>query len=352
LDELRQALASVKNKIARHRSKGINEQNTKSALIQPVLRALGWDVEDLDDVQMEYKRRPSDKPVDYALMLLRNPRLFVEAKALGQSLDDRKWAGQIIGYASVAGVEWVAITNGDEYRIYNAHAAVPVEEKLFRKVQVSDESTNAADTLSLLSKARIRENEIDVLWNAHFVDRQVRAAVEELFATDPEPNASLVRLVARNVKNLTAGDIKASLRRAQVQFDFPVDPAAVKFAPKPVSAEQRPPRKRKAGKKERQKAYIGISLSQIIEAGVITPPLTIFKKYRGQEFEATVQSDGAVAFNGAVYSSPSKAADEARRLVVGGTPHTNGWDFWQYRDKSGKNVRLDAARQEYLARRK
>ena len=63
-----------------------------------------------------------------------------------------------MGYAAVTGVEWVVLTNGDEYRVYNAHAPVPIEEKLFRSVRVSDDGLRAADTLALLSKARMREN--------------------------------------------------------------------------------------------------------------------------------------------------------------------------------------------------
>ena len=119
MGELAQALDAVRKKIRRYQGKELNEQNTKTALVHPILRALGWDVGDLDEVQQEYKRRPRDKPVDYALLLLRAPRLFVEAKALGQNLNDRRWANQIMGYATVAGVEWVVLTNGDEYQIYN-----------------------------------------------------------------------------------------------------------------------------------------------------------------------------------------------------------------------------------------
>ena len=122
MSELSEALEKVRKKIIRYQGKDMNEQNTKTALINPILRALGWDVGDLEHVQQEYKRRKRDKPVDYALLLFREPRLFVEAKALGQNLGDRKWANQIMGYATVAGVEWVVITNGDEYRIYNALA--------------------------------------------------------------------------------------------------------------------------------------------------------------------------------------------------------------------------------------
>jgi hypothetical protein len=77
---LRETLRDTADRISRHRGSYIGEQNTKLTLINPVLRALGWDVEDLEDVRHEYRRRSHDKPVDYALLLARDPKLFLEAK--------------------------------------------------------------------------------------------------------------------------------------------------------------------------------------------------------------------------------------------------------------------------------
>src|SRR6266498_6032407 len=191
--DLDQALVTVRDRIARHQRENIGEQDTKAALIVPVLRALGWDVEDLEDVKLEYRRRPVDNPVDYALFLLRSPRLFIEAKSLGAHLDDHKWASQILAYATVAGVEWVALTDGNEWRIYNSHAAVPVEEKLFRVVRVAEPETHAGQTLRLLAKAQMADHLIDVLWKTDFVDRQIRDALMGLFGAEPDP--SLVRLI-------------------------------------------------------------------------------------------------------------------------------------------------------------
>ena len=55
------------------------------------------------------------------------------------------------------GVKWCVLTNGDEYRIYNSHAEVDVDEKLFRKVRISDgEPKFIIDTLVLLSKDKMR----------------------------------------------------------------------------------------------------------------------------------------------------------------------------------------------------
>ncbi len=312
-------------------------------------------MEDLDDVQREFKRKKQDMPVDYALLLLRDPRLFVEAKALGQNLNDRKWANQIMSYASVSGVEWVVLTDGDEYRIYNSHATVPIEDKLFRSVQISKDITTAANTLALLSKDKIRENEIDILWNAHFVDRQVRSAVEQLFSSEPEPDASIIRLITKRTGNLTAKDVKASLRRAQIQFDFPVDPGEETERPTPNSAPAQRPRqklKQDARKSKRAtakaKSRSGVTLLDVIQAGLVTPPLKLFKQYKGHKLEAEVLPDGTVAFDGTSYKSCSSAAEFARGSITGRPMHTNGWVFWQFRASDGKAAYLDHIRQEFL----
>ena len=112
----RQSLTSALPKLRKRiqkiqtRNENIGEQNTKVALIDPLLAALSWDVEDIDEVSREYWRTSQDNPVDYALFMLRSPRLFVEAKGLEKDLSDRKWMSQVLGYATVVGVEWCVLT--------------------------------------------------------------------------------------------------------------------------------------------------------------------------------------------------------------------------------------------------
>ena len=162
--ELEAELARVRATIAKFQGQAIGEENTKHALIEPVLRALGWHVEDLDEVRCEYKLNQTDNPVDYALFVDGKLRLFVEAKALGENLADQRWANQIMGYAAVAGVvEWIVLTDGNEYRVYNAHAKVHVDQKLFRHVVVASGEPIALDTLALLSKVQLREATIKVI---------------------------------------------------------------------------------------------------------------------------------------------------------------------------------------------
>lgn len=53
MSDLDVALATVRDRIAKYQRQGIGEQDTKAALIVPILRALGWDVEDLEEVKLE-----------------------------------------------------------------------------------------------------------------------------------------------------------------------------------------------------------------------------------------------------------------------------------------------------------
>jgi hypothetical protein len=190
-----ETLDQVRERIVRSRGARINEQNTKASLIDPVLRALDWDVEEWEEVQKEFRVQSVDNPVDYALLDLdtKKPLLFIEAKALNEDLEDRRWAGQIMAYAHVAGVKWVVLTNGDEYRVYNAYADGPVEEKLFRKICVSQPDSEPSSTLDLLHKSQVRRNQIELTWKAEYSDNRIRSGLESLF--QQEPDTSIINLL-------------------------------------------------------------------------------------------------------------------------------------------------------------
>jgi predicted type IV restriction endonuclease len=331
MPSLAETLAEVRRRIRRVGTRPMNEENTKATLIEPVLRALGWDVEDVDEVQREFKTQPRHKPVDYGLLVVRTPRLLIEAKALGENLDDHRWVNQIMGYASVAGVEWVVLTDGDVYRIYNTHAPVVVEEKLFRSVKVSSEDAAVGQTLELLAKNRLEENRIEVLWRAHFVDRQVKAAIEALFARDHN-DMLLVNYVAGSTKNLTAEEIRGSLARCRATFDFPLD-AEMLAAPRAKA--------RRASKKaEPSSGGGGESLADVLAAGALRAPVQLMRTYKGKELSATITTAGKVRVGKDEFESPSTAAVVAIKQATGRERSINGWDFWQVPTADGKRVPL------------
>jgi hypothetical protein len=352
MSDLDDTLAQVRQRLERYRGQTLGEQNTKSVLIDPLLRALGWDVEDFEEVHREYKPKPTDNPVDYALFILRTPRLFVEAKALGGNLNDRKWANQIMGYAAVIGVEWVVLTNGDEYRIYNAHAPVPIEEKLFRSVKVSDDGIRAADTLALLSKARMRDNLIACLWKSSFVDHQIKGALQGLFGPDPDP--AFVRLIRNRLPHLSPAEIKDSLNRLRVTLDFPAVPLTHDIPDGESSPRQEDPPV-DVPPTEPGTPWREVTLQDIIGAGLVKLPLEIQKDYKGHHLVGRITASGTAEWEGREYDALSAAAGMARASIVGTRPGqkyppTNGWTFWQFVDADGRVKPLDELRRRYYSR--
>ncbi|MEK6190911.1 MAG: restriction endonuclease [Chloroflexota bacterium] len=347
--DLRMTLEVVRSRVEQHSGKGIGEQNTKAVLINPILRALGWDLEDLEEVVLEYKRKAMDNPVDYALMLQRTPRMFIEAKPLDGNLNDPKWVGQIMAYATVAGVQWVALTDGNEYRIYNSHAPVPVEEKLFKKVQLSDD--DVAETLQLLSKDRMQQGLIGALWHAHFVDEQVQSGMNRLLK--PEPTPGLIRLVRTKAPNLGPAEIRDGLARMQVRFDFPSPPSAP-VAPPSSGAPAKFPNKKaplKVGTPWRD-----MTMTDLFAEGLLKPPVELKKHYKGKLLTGRIELDGQVSFGGKRYQSLSVAAGQARRTVIGSPqgrvyPQTNGWTFWHFLDYNGRWEELDQLRRRLWAKK-
>jgi hypothetical protein len=282
-----------------------------------------------------------------------------EAKALRDSLNDDKLVVQILAYASATGVQWVVLSNGDEYRIYNAAAPVPAEEKLFRRVLVSgDDLGSLMATLTLLSKENLQDKKILRLWESDFVDRQVRGAIEEIF-NPAEPAKALVHAIGKRLLGrLKDSQIAASLRRVRLAMDFPAEPDVM--VPSPAVATAKGARATAAsaptGRSERAVAKSEVSLQMLIHEGVLPVPARIFTRYRGKDLSATVAPDGTVVVEGVSCSSLSAAGGEARKHLYRGNrkePATNGWTFWQTTDPTTKqDVAVDVLRDRYLQKKK
>jgi len=348
---LKSAIDVVRKRIQQNRDRKeiLGEQNTKAALIDPILVALGWDLQEIDEVRREFRRKPQDNPVDYALFLNRTECLFIEAKSLEKDLNDRKWISQNLSYATVVGVRWCALTNGDEYRIYNSHAAVDVEQKLFRSVRISDtaNATSVADTLQLLAKEQMQGLLLDELWKLHFIDSNVGRGLESLLANE---DSRLIRLLCDKAKGVRPAEVRASLKRAKIRIDFPVP--AISAGP------TNSPARSASGPKPQRTTGTDVTLSDAIRAGLIKAPLRIERIYKEVHLTGLVRPDGKVEFDGQAYDSLSTAAGMARKSVIGAPtgqpfPQTNGWRFWQYADEDNGRLReIDQLRQAYAAQRK
>jgi hypothetical protein len=251
-----------------------------------------------------------------------------------------------------SGVQWCVLTDGNEYHIYNAAAPVDAEEKLFRRVALNETDTaEVAQTLELISRSNLEENLLDVLWAAYFVDRRVKSALQNVIASQDK---ALVRLLRKVEANLAPREIAESLARLDITIGLPdtrlerlLPVARATNASKPTPSHK----KMESERRGRSPKVYGVKLSELIEAGLLSPPTPLFRKYKGRMMEATLRPDGTVEFEGRQYASCSAAAEYAQSTVTGKRMNTNGWQFWQFRDQTGNTVELLSVRKRFLEQR-
>jgi len=200
MERLQEAVARIRERISSWLAKKVrvSEDDTKASLVEPLLAASGWDVHDPSEVRRQYRHRSGDNPVDYALLLDGKPVLLIEAKPLGEALEDRKWQVQAVNYANTSGVDWCALTDGNLWRIYKSNAPGEVEKKLFLESQLlssgDDRPTRQpTEVLSLLSKEAISKGKLDILWRTQNVYKRTEQALQELIEGKDRTLVTLLR---------------------------------------------------------------------------------------------------------------------------------------------------------------
>ncbi len=165
-----------------------NEANTKALLIEPLLGALGWEPGDLDAVEREVKVYQGTF-LDYALKHDGVARVYVEAKAITEKLDDKRFIAQTVNYANNDGVVWCVLTNGMSFRVYKANEPLSMDRKLLFEVDLADEQESLATKarmLGLVSREAVADGRLDAFGEAFFTDARVRAALARLAAHPPD----------------------------------------------------------------------------------------------------------------------------------------------------------------------
>ena len=116
--EIQQLVDKFERVKAEGKYKKYNEENTKKDFILPLFRALGWNVENSEEVKAEEK--VSKKRVDYAFRIDGIPKFFLEAKPFREFISDPKYAKQAIEYAWNKSVTWAILCNFEGIRVFNA----------------------------------------------------------------------------------------------------------------------------------------------------------------------------------------------------------------------------------------
>ena len=198
MNHVLKVIEMLRAQLERHRQSGLKEYPTRTIFIDPLLSALGWDVGDTDEVELEHAT-VDGKSVDYAMKINRKPVFLLEAKQLADPLDDVKSITQVVGYAANEGIEWCVLTNGVRYKIYKASEKASAPDKLLFEVSIDPRDSaglsleRLAEQLNRLSRESMAQGVLDKLGSEIFTTGKVRKALDRLFTDPPQPLTRLIR---------------------------------------------------------------------------------------------------------------------------------------------------------------
>lgn len=139
-DEIRQFAKRVDSMLPQIKT----EEATKTSLIMPFLRILGYDVFDPFEVQPEFIADIGIKKgekVDYAILKDEKPMILIECKHYADGLDPHN--SQLFRYFHTTEAKFSLLTNGLEYRFYS-DLVTPnkMDEKPFFEFKITDIKDN------------------------------------------------------------------------------------------------------------------------------------------------------------------------------------------------------------------
>jgi len=130
----------------------LDEAATKQAVILRILKALGWDPFNIDEVYPEYSI--GDKRVDYALRHDDRNKAFIEVKKVNEDLE--KHQGQLLNYSFQEGVKLAVLTNGISWWFYLPLREGSWEQRKFYTIEIYDQDSE--DIVNKFEDFLSREN--------------------------------------------------------------------------------------------------------------------------------------------------------------------------------------------------
>ncbi len=246
MDKLTRAIEAVRAKLDVLRKRSLKETPTRTIIVDPLLEALGWDIRDPDEVQLEYPT-VDGKAVDYALLINRKPVLLVEAKGLDDPLNDVKGITQVCGYGANDGIAWCVLTNGVVWKVYRSVEECPAPDKLMFELSLDPHDREGlpveqiARQMWRFSREEMAKGTLDAIGEQTFTDSKVRKALDVIMREGPRTLLNLVRSAVKDGQ-LTPQRIKQSLVRIWAENTAPA-PARAKPAVEPRDTEEAPSRR-------------------------------------------------------------------------------------------------------------
>ena len=215
LDELVTTIEKLKARIERHQTElRKSEALTRYALIDPLLRELGWDTSDPALVMPEYD--VDGKRADYALLEGDKVVVFLEAKRLDEPLANHR--DQVTNYANNLGIRYPVLTNGNQWEVYDNTKLVPIAEKRVLNISLTNAPASAL-ALQLL-----------LLWRPNLASGTPVAASEPILASALTETLAQTETAINPLPPVPpVSDGWTSLREIQPVNDQPWRPSAIRL---------------------------------------------------------------------------------------------------------------------------
>jgi predicted type IV restriction endonuclease len=149
-DRLAVGLKRFQPILAAARARDVNESDTVTIIKDTLAEVFGYDK--YTEITSEFAIRGTF--VDLAIKLDGALQMLIEVKAIGLELKDSH-TKQAVDYAANQGVEWVALTNGDNWHVYRITFGQPIGQELvfeFDFLSLSHKNANDIERLYLLTK--------------------------------------------------------------------------------------------------------------------------------------------------------------------------------------------------------
>lgn len=158
LDRMRVGLKKFQPILASARSRDVNESDTVVIIADMLEEIFGYDK--YAEITSEHMIRGTF--CDLAIKLDNKLSLLIEVKAIGIDLKE-KHVKQAVDYAVNQGTEWVALTNGREWRVYKVVFSKPIEKQQvvrFITADLNPRKNEDLEIMGLLSKTGWRKSAI------------------------------------------------------------------------------------------------------------------------------------------------------------------------------------------------
>jgi len=175
MGNLKDTIKVLSEKIKKHRS--LYEQNEmaiRTQIVDPILKGLGWDTEDPEEVQPNVSTE--EGAPDYSLLKGDRKILFIEAKKLSVDVEKGEVIRQLAKYCFGEGMKYGVLTNGAIWILFRAfQEGTTMAERIVWKTDIeNDEITATIRRLSTISKENIMDIEklikklqiLDEIWHS------------------------------------------------------------------------------------------------------------------------------------------------------------------------------------------